>query len=167
MVRSGIPRPMVGAVAGTKYPVIRANGTVDGSRGIGGRTVFLAGGVSFRGRGSPHTGSGVPAAGPLTIRSQIGEARLGAGVILNQLQRQIPRARVSIRHTISHTAGPEPIAIGAMLTKDILFCMNILTLAGFAVMGLTLTLNRMGQAGRLLEHRPDGRGDGFGILRAI
>jgi hypothetical protein len=36
-----------------------------------------------------------------------------------------------------------------MLTKDILFGMNILTLAGFAVMGLTLTLNRMGQAGRL------------------
>jgi hypothetical protein len=38
-----------------------------------------------------------------------------------------------------------------MLTKDILFGMNILTLAGFAVMGLTLTLNRMGQAGRLLS----------------
>ena len=33
-----------------------------------------------------------------------------------------------------------------MLTKDILFGMNILTLAGFVVMGLTLTLNRMGQA---------------------
>jgi hypothetical protein len=32
-----------------------------------------------------------------------------------------------------------------MLTKDILFGMNILTLAGFVVMGLTLTLNRMGQ----------------------
>ena len=35
-----------------------------------------------------------------------------------------------------------------MLTKDILFGMNILMLAGFVVMGLTLTLNRMGQAGR-------------------
>ena len=32
-----------------------------------------------------------------------------------------------------------------VLTKDILFGMNILTLAGFVVMGLTLTLNRMGQ----------------------
>lgn len=32
-----------------------------------------------------------------------------------------------------------------MFTKDILFGMNILTLAGFAVMGITLTLNRMGQ----------------------
>ena len=32
----------------------------------------------------------------------------------------------------------------AVLTKDILFGMNILTLAGFVVMGLTLTLNRMG-----------------------
>jgi hypothetical protein len=31
---------------------------------------------------------------------------------------------------------------GAMLTKDILFGMNILTLAGFVVMGLSLTLRR-------------------------
>jgi hypothetical protein len=38
-----------------------------------------------------------------------------------------------------------------MLTQDILFGMNILTLAGFAVMGLTLTLNRMGQAVKLLS----------------
>ena len=39
----------------------------------------------------------------------------------------------------------------AVLTKDILFGMNILTLAGFAVMGLTITLNRMGQAGKALS----------------
>ena len=38
-----------------------------------------------------------------------------------------------------------------MLTKDILFGMNILTLAGFAVMGITLTLNRMRQAGKGLS----------------
>jgi hypothetical protein len=38
-----------------------------------------------------------------------------------------------------------------MLTKDILFGMNILTLAGFIVMGLTLTLNRMGQASKGLR----------------
>ena len=38
-----------------------------------------------------------------------------------------------------------------MLTRDILFGMNILTLAGFVVMGLTLTLNRMGQAGEGLS----------------
>jgi hypothetical protein len=38
-----------------------------------------------------------------------------------------------------------------MLTKDILFGMNILTLAGFVVMGITLTLNRMGQAGKALS----------------
>ena len=38
-----------------------------------------------------------------------------------------------------------------MFTKDILFGMNILTLAGFAVMGITLTLNRMGQAGKALS----------------
>jgi len=30
-----------------------------------------------------------------------------------------------------------------MLTKDILLGMNILTLAGFVVIGITLTLNRM------------------------
>src|SRR5262249_36170293 len=39
----------------------------------------------------------------------------------------------------------------AVLTRDILFGMNILTLAGFVVMGLTLTLNRMGQAGKGLS----------------
>jgi hypothetical protein len=38
-----------------------------------------------------------------------------------------------------------------MLTKDILFGMNILTLAGFVIMGITLTLNRTGQAGRALS----------------
>ena len=34
-----------------------------------------------------------------------------------------------------------------MLTKDILFGMNILSLAGFLVMGITLTLRRMAGAG--------------------
>ena len=34
-----------------------------------------------------------------------------------------------------------------MLTKDILFGMNVLTLAGFLVMGLSLTLHRTGNAG--------------------
>ena len=38
-----------------------------------------------------------------------------------------------------------------MPTKEILFGMNILTLAGFVVMGLTLTLNRMGQAGKAVS----------------
>ena len=38
-----------------------------------------------------------------------------------------------------------------MLTKDILFGMNILTLVGFVVMGITLTLNRRGQAGKALS----------------
>jgi hypothetical protein len=38
-----------------------------------------------------------------------------------------------------------------VLTKDILFGMNILTLAGFVVMGLTLTLNRMGQTRKALS----------------
>ena len=51
-----------------------------------------------------------------------------------------------------------------MFTKDILFGMNILTPAGFAVMGITLTLNRMGQAGKALSI---GLMTGFGIRRAI
>jgi hypothetical protein len=34
-----------------------------------------------------------------------------------------------------------------VFTTDILFGMNILSLAGFAVMGLSLTLRRMAQAG--------------------
>jgi hypothetical protein len=38
-----------------------------------------------------------------------------------------------------------------VFTKDILFGMNILTLAGFVLMGLTLTLNRMGQVGKALS----------------
>jgi hypothetical protein len=38
-----------------------------------------------------------------------------------------------------------------MLTKEILFGMNILTLVGFIVMGLTLTLNRIGRTGKALS----------------
>ena len=38
-----------------------------------------------------------------------------------------------------------------MLTQDILFGLNILTLAGFVVMGLGLTLRRMAAAGRPLS----------------
>jgi hypothetical protein len=37
-----------------------------------------------------------------------------------------------------------------MFTTDILFGMNILSLAGFVVMGLSLTLRRMVNAGALL-----------------
>jgi hypothetical protein len=38
-----------------------------------------------------------------------------------------------------------------MLTKDILFGLNILSLAGFVVMGLSLSLNRMKQIGTPLS----------------
>jgi hypothetical protein len=38
-----------------------------------------------------------------------------------------------------------------VLTKALFFGMNFLTLAGFVVMGLTLTLNRMGLAGTALS----------------
>ena len=34
-----------------------------------------------------------------------------------------------------------------MLTKDVLFGMNIVSLAGFAAMGVSLTLRRMANAG--------------------
>jgi hypothetical protein len=34
-----------------------------------------------------------------------------------------------------------------MLTQDLLFGMNVLTLAGFVVMGLSLTLRRIAAAG--------------------
>ena len=48
-----------------------------------------------------------------------------------------------------------------MLTRDILFGMNTLTLAGFVVMGLSLSLNRTGQIGRAVVRRPYVRGAGF------
>ena len=38
-----------------------------------------------------------------------------------------------------------------MLTKDILFGMNVLTLAGFLVMGVSLTLHRTGNTGAPLS----------------
>jgi hypothetical protein len=40
---------------------------------------------------------------------------------------------------------------GTVLTRNILFGMNILSLAGFLVMGLSLTLHRTGNAGALLS----------------
>jgi hypothetical protein len=45
-----------------------------------------------------------------------------------------------------HEARGNLAAAAIMFTKDILFGMNIVTLAGFALMGLTLTLRRMAQA---------------------
>jgi hypothetical protein len=38
-----------------------------------------------------------------------------------------------------------------MLAREILFGMNVLTLAGFVMMAITLTLNRIGQAGKALS----------------
>ena len=43
---------------------------------------------------------------------------------------------------------PEPnLGMSAMLTKDFLFGLNILSLAGFLVMGLGVNLNRTGRIG--------------------
>ena len=38
-----------------------------------------------------------------------------------------------------------------MLTKDIISGFNLLSLAGFVIMGLTLALNRSGRAGKTLS----------------
>ena len=73
MVRTGTRRPVVAVVAGT---LLRD------------RAVLMADGVPMPGLEFPPTGSGVPAAAPLIIPSQIGEAQAGAGVIRNQLQRR-------------------------------------------------------------------------------
>jgi hypothetical protein len=40
---------------------------------------------------------------------------------------------------------------GIVLTRDFLFGMNILSLAGFLVMGLSVTLHRTGNAGAALS----------------
>jgi len=45
-------------------------------------------------------------------------------------------------------SGAEEISV---LTQEILFGMNLLTLAGFLVMGLSLTLHRTGNAGVTLS----------------
>jgi len=61
-------------------------------------------------------------------------------------------ARPCKRGNVARGQNPTTTAQGeSVLTKDILFGMNILTLAGFVVMGLTLTLNRMKQAGKGLS----------------
>jgi hypothetical protein len=64
----------------------------------------------------------------------------------NQVLSYAPRGRAA-----GPRAGPEHEARGPMLTKDILFGMNILTLAGFIIMGLSLTLQRMAAASRPLS----------------
>ena len=51
-----------------------------------------------------------------------------------------------------------------MLTKGILFGMNILTLAGFVVMGLTVTPNRTGQTGKALSIAPMAAGTALVFL---
>ena len=45
-----------------------------------------------------------------------------------------------------------------MLTKEIISGFNLLSLAGFAVMGLTLALNRTGRAGKALS---------IGLIKAL
>jgi len=59
---------------------------------------------------------------------------------------QVGRAQVGIRERCIPELMPAN-GRSAVLTKDILFGMNILSLAGFLVMGLSLTLHRTGNAG--------------------
>jgi len=54
-----------------------------------------------------------------------------------------------------------------MLTKEIISGFNLLSLAGFVVMGLTLALNRTGRAGKALSIGLMFRGDGIGVHRAV
>jgi hypothetical protein len=54
-------------------------------------------------------------------------------------------------HPRGRSGGLVGARAAAMLAKDILFGMKRLTLAGFILMGLTLTLNRMGQTGKALS----------------
>jgi hypothetical protein len=82
IVRAGIQCPTVGTVTAVEYPVRRANGK-GRVGGFGRRTGLLAAGFLIRGRDFPLIGSGVPAAAPLIIRSRIGVALPGAGVIHN------------------------------------------------------------------------------------
>ena len=71
-------------MTGVEHPAPRVNGAADRFRGTGGRTVLPAAGFAVRGRRYLRTGSGVPAVAPSIILSQIGEVRLGAGVIRSQ-----------------------------------------------------------------------------------
>src|SRR6516164_6477319 len=87
-------------------------------------------------RTSRNRGSGRDCIGPLEGGSIAGGQQTGLGVIIRG-----PTRRPSFWISMAAT----------MLTKEILFGMNILTLAGFAVMGITLTLNRMGQVGKALS----------------
>src|SRR5215472_3681535 len=105
MIRTGIRRLPGGAVGGTGDPITRGSGTADGFLVTGFPTVLPAGGFAVRRRACLPTGSGVPAAGPLIILLQIGEVRLGAGVIRSQPVLS-PSGSVSLRQTRSHTAVP-------------------------------------------------------------
>jgi hypothetical protein len=90
---------MVGTVTGVERPTPRVNGAADRFRRVGARIVLLVVGVPIRGWASPRTGSGVPRAGRLIIRSQTGVARRAAGVTPSS---KIPR-------TVRATAAPAAV----------------------------------------------------------
>ena len=54
-----------------------------------------------------------------------------------------------------------------MLTKDIFFGMNNITLAGFVVMGLSLSFKSHRTNWRAVVRRSHVRRDGFGVFRAV
>jgi hypothetical protein len=72
--------PAPGVVQGSNWHPAPGGGG-GGSHPCRDRAVLMADGVPMRGREFPPTGSGVPAAAPLIIPSQIGEVPMGGGVI--------------------------------------------------------------------------------------
>jgi hypothetical protein len=60
---------------------------------------------------------------------------------------QVSEARVDSERALPLLKGRPANGRSVVFTKDILFGMNALTLVGFLVMGLSLTLHRTGNAG--------------------
>jgi hypothetical protein len=56
-----------------------------------------------------------------------------------------------MRYIVNYEIANSDLGRRAMLTKDILFGLNLLTLAGFAIMGLSLSLQRSGKIGTPLS----------------
>ena len=83
MLRAGIRHRTVGP-PGAKHEVRSTNKETAAACSTPGQRLLRGDGVRIEGRASPPIGSGVRAAGPLIIPSQIGEDRTAAGVIRSQ-----------------------------------------------------------------------------------
>jgi hypothetical protein len=96
----------------------------------------------------PHSAQGIARNFPddlgfdLLFRGAVRESAVGSS---GRGVTQAGEAQVGVRSAAYRVKMPA--VGGAVLTKEILFGMNILSLAGFLVMGLSLTLRRIGNAG--------------------